>query len=119
MKKTIIAGGREFNDKGFLEDKILELFPDTDILEVVCGEARGADALGKAFALSIGQPVTSFPAKWDELGTRAGPLRNIEMAEYADCLIAFWDGKSRGTKHMIDRALSNGLEVHVYRYGEE
>ena len=57
-----------------------------------------------------------FPADWDKYGKRAGYLRNVQMAEYADALLAFWDGESRGTKNMIDEALSRGLKVGVKRY---
>jgi hypothetical protein len=57
-----------------------------------------------------------FKADWDKHGKAAGPIRNQQMAQEADGLIAFWDGKSRGTKDMIQKALNYGLETHVYRY---
>ena len=56
------------------------------------------------------------PADWNRLGRAAGPIRNEEMAEVSDALIAFWDGKSRGTKSMIEIARRKGLQVAVVRY---
>ena len=57
-----------------------------------------------------------FPADWEHHGKAAGPIRNAEMAEVADALIAFWDGQSRGTKSMIDLAKRKGLQVAVVRF---
>lgn len=60
--------------------------------------------------------LTIFKADWDKHGKAAGFKRNTEMAKYADALIAFWDGKSKGTKHMIDTAKSHNLKVRVIAY---
>ena len=57
-----------------------------------------------------------YPADWERHGRAAGPIRNEEMAEVSDALIAFWDGKSRGTKSMIEIAMRKGLQVAVVRY---
>lgn len=115
MVKVIVAGGRDFNDFEFLESSMLNLYPDLD-LEVVGGEAKGADSLGKQFAYKHKLKYHSFPADWKNLGRKAGTLRNIQMGDFADRLVAFWDGESRGTKHMIDYATSKGLEVVVLKY---
>lgn len=85
-----------------------------EITEVVCGGARGVDALGRSYAYSMKIPVKLFPANWEEHGKSAGPIRNTLMADYADALIAIWDGKSRGTGDMINKAKSKGLKVYVY-----
>ena len=77
----------------------------------------GSDGGGERFAHDFSLPVTRFPANWDAHGKRAGFLRNQEMAEHADALIALWDGHSRGTKSMIDIATKKGLAVHVHRVG--
>jgi hypothetical protein len=88
-------------------------------IEVICGEANGADRLGKQFAKSEGYRVKSFHADWDTHGKSAGPIRNKDMGMYVGAdglLIAFWDGKSRGTKNMIDTAISIDMIVRVIRY---
>ena len=64
-------------------------------------------------------PITVFPADWDKFGKSAGYKRNVQMAEYAGSgamLIAFWDGKSSGTKNMIENATKLGLKVHIINY---
>ena len=70
---------------------------------VISGGARGADAAGEMWAYVNNIPVEVFPADWDTHGKKAGILRNAEMAKHADALIALWDGKSRGTRDMIER----------------
>lgn len=86
------------------------------ITTVISGGARGADAHGEALAVYLDVPCERYPADWDKHGRRAGLIRNAEMAKIADALLAVWDGKSRGTLHMINQARKRGLRVHVYRY---
>jgi predicted Rossmann fold nucleotide-binding protein DprA/Smf involved in DNA uptake len=112
--KTIVAGTRTFNDYEFLKDMLARF----DITEVVSGGARGADALGERWAKERGLPLHRFPADWNRYGKAAGPRRNRLMAENAQALVAFWDGESRGTKHMIDVATELGLEVVIVRIGD-
>lgn len=111
--KTIIAGGRNITKYSYVEDAVLQ--SGFDITEVVSGCARGADALGEMWANKHNIPLSMFPADWDNLGKKAGHVRNCQMGDYAEALIALWDGESRGTKHMIDYATKNGLEVFVYK----
>lgn len=120
MIKVIIAGTRDFNDYAFLK-KNLDYFlqginPNNEEIEIVSGNARGADKLGERYAKEHNLPVKLFPANWDKYGKRAGYLRNQEMANYSDVLIAFWDEKSKGTKHMIDIAKKQDLTVIVVGY---
>ena len=86
----------------------------------VCGKAKGADTLGEKFALKYGINIKYFPADWNKYGKSAGYKRNVEMAEYAKedngILVAFWDRKSKGTKHMIETAKHAGLKVFVLNY---
>ena len=120
MIKVIIAGTRDFNDYDFLKknvDYFLQgINPNNEEIEIVSGNARGADKLGERYAKEHNLPVKLFPANWDKYGKRAGYLRNQEMANYADVLIAFWDEKSKGTKHMIDIAKKQDLTVIVVGY---
>lgn len=97
--KVIIAGSRDINDYRLVEEAILE--SPFYVEEVVCGMARGVDLIGESWAIKTSTPVRKFYAKWNELGKMAGHVRNKEMADYADALIAVWDGKSSGTKNMI------------------
>lgn len=114
--KVIIAGGRDFKDYNRLKEVCDKILINQNKIEIVSGTAGGADTLGERYAQEKGYEVKKFPAKWDEYGKKAGYLRNQEMGEYADGLIAFWDGQSKGTKHMIDIANKNGLKVRVISY---
>jgi len=114
--KVIIAGGRDFKDYNKLKDSCDKILINQNNIEIVSGTANGADILGERYAQEKGYEVKKFPAKWDEYGKKAGYMRNQEMGEYADGLIAFWDGKSKGTKHMIDIATNKGLKVRVISY---
>ena len=114
--RVIIAGGRDFNDFRKLTEVCMHMLQNKKNVEIVSGTANGADKLGEKFAKFIGYPVKEFPANWDVLGKSAGYIRNKEMAEYADALIAFWDKSSKGTKHMIDLANKMNLKVKICYY---
>lgn len=100
--KTIIAGTRDFDDKVGLFKKLDEYLTKNSITEIVSGGAQGADLFGEQYGELNGIPVKVFPADWTKHGKAAGPIRNRQMAEYADALIVVWDGNSKGTKNMID-----------------
>ena len=116
--KVIIAGGRDFRDSEVLFERCDYFLSSTDkkSIEIVSGTCKGADRLGEAYGVLRKMKVTQFPADWDQHGKSAGYIRNKEMAEYADALIAFWDGKSKGTKHMITLAKKAKLKVRVVEY---
>jgi len=114
--KVIIAGGRDFSDFSLLNEKCEVILKDESDIEIVSGAARGADKMGEQYASLKGFGIKRFPAEWDKYGKSAGYKRNEQMAQYADTLIAFWDGSSKGTKHMIDLANRNKLKVHVVNY---
>jgi YspA, cpYpsA-related SLOG family len=114
--KVIVAGTRKFNDYPLLCRKCDYYLQDQNEIEIVSGCATGADKLGEKYAKERGFKVKQFPADWAGLGKKAGYERNKQMAEYAECLLVFWDGASLGTKHMIDLARQNGLEVRIIQY---
>ena len=101
--KVIIAGSRSITDPQIVHDAIWA--SRFTITEVVCGYARGVDMIGLRWAKATGTPYKVFPAMWfDKDGGRdmqAGFKRNERMADYADALIAVWDGFSGGTRHMM------------------
>jgi hypothetical protein len=111
--KVIIAGGRDYHNYDTLLEAIQECqFP---IATVVSGGAKGVDALGEQYASNMNLPLNVYHADWERNGRAAGPIRNRKMAENADALIAIWDGKSKGTKNMIETATKLGLLVYVKR----
>jgi hypothetical protein len=117
--KVIIAGTRKFADYTLLCsscDRLLSQKGLTHDIIIVSGTARGADKLGERYAKERGYNVELFPADWENKGRAAGYIRNADMANNADALIAFWDGTSHGTAHMIDIARKKNLPVRVIRY---
>lgn len=114
--KTIIAGSRGFTNYQFLQTECDRILSSEEEVEIVSGGAKGADKMGEHYAKQKDFALTVFPADWDKFGKSAGYIRNKQMAQYADTLIAFWDGESRGTKHMIDLAEEMGLTVHIIKY---
>lgn len=117
--KVIIAGTRSFDDYSLLCsfcDKCLSRKGLTHDIIVVSGTARGADRLGERYAHERGYEIKRFPADWRNNGKAAGIIRNTDMANYADALIAFWDGQSKGTLNMIETAKRKGLSVRIYNY---
>lgn len=120
MFRVIIAGSRHFNDYRLLRDfadKLLESKRAAgERIVIVSGHCYGADLLGERYARERGYQVEVYEAQWSQYGPGAGPLRNRQMAAAADALIAFWDGKSRGTLNMINEARGHGLAVRVKQY---
>ena len=117
--KIIIAGGRDFMDYNLLKEKTNKILQEKKVthkIVIISGCARGADTLGLRYASENAFDVEEYPADWNKYGKKAGYVRNVEMAENADALIAFWDGKSKGTKHMIDMATERNLPIRVIRY---
>lgn len=110
---VIIAGGRDYHNYETLLEAIEEA--QFEITTVVSGGAKGVDALGEQYAEEQDLNLKIFRADWETHGRAAGPIRNRKMAENADALIAVWDGKSRGTKNMIETAQKLGLLVYVKR----
>lgn len=110
--KLIIAGGRDHR----LSDGELSRL-DKEIKEIVSlvisGGATGVDSDGEAWAKSRGLPVQVIKARWTELGKKAGPIRNEEMARQADAVVLFPGGK--GTASMYRLAKRYGLEIYDWR----
>lgn len=107
-----------FSDYELLKEKCdyyLQNQQPEDIV-IVSGHASGADALGEKYAQERGFQLETYPADWKAHGRAAGPIRNAKMACVAHALIAFLDGKSRGTKNMIDTVRKHNLQVAVVRY---
>lgn len=117
--KVLVAGSRSFKDY----DLLTKVLYEWHIEEIVSGEANGADKLGSKYGFENGIKVTPFIPDWKGLGNRAGYERNVLMANYLDkdedIAIIFWDGKSNGSKHMIDICNKKGIEVKVYIFEVE
>ena len=112
--KVIIAGSRSFNDYDILCKVCDHLLKNQREVTIISGTAKGADQLGERYAKERNLSVIKFPADWGTHGKKAGYLRNKEMSNNSDALIAFWDLRSPGTKSMIELAREKGLKVKVH-----
>lgn len=116
--KLIVAGTRTFDNEDLLYsqlDYIRASNPDKELI-ILSGTAKGADALGEKYAEDNKLQVIRFYPDWDNHGKAAGPIRNGEMAKVATHCIVFWDGKSKGTYSMIERARFYKLKLHIVEY---
>ncbi|MGB0925515.1 MAG: SLOG family protein [Minisyncoccia bacterium] len=104
--KIIIAGSRTFTDTdAFVQafKKLYDLPKFPIITEFIVGGANGADTIGENFAKLTNTLYTKFLPNWDKYGSpRAAHKRNWQMANAGNILVAFWDGKSKGTEHMLN-----------------
>lgn len=111
--KVIVAGGRDFNNYSFVEKKLNELLTPVENVTIISGGAKGVDALGERYATEHNLPIERYPADWDTHSKGAGLIRNAQMVEVGDKLIAFWNGESLGTKNVVETATKKGLDVTV------
>ena len=102
--KIAIIGSRSFQDYGLLIKTMASYTPST----IVSGGAKGADTLAERYAGEIGVDCNIFKPDWKRYGRAAGPKRNKQIVEASDLIIAFWNGKSRGTFSTI--SLKNSLK---------
>jgi len=113
---VIVAGGRDFHNYALLKEKLDKLLSNKQHVVIISGNAKGADALGEKYGKEHNCVVAYYPALWNQHGRMAGFIRNEEMAKVADACVCFWDGKSTGTKHMIETAENMKLSLRVIKY---
>jgi len=113
--KLAVVGSRSFNDYEFLK-KILQFHP---CKKIISGGARGADTLADRYATENNITMQEFLPNWNVYGKSAGFLRNKQIVESCDELVAFFDGESPGTKYSITLAKDAGKPVYIYWPPEE
>lgn len=132
MKKVIVAGSRTFHEYETVQSTLSAMFEEPVI--IVSGGANGPDTMGAKWAAEVGYPIEKHPAHWMNLdvpgckirynahgpyNANAGMNRNKRMLESVQAnpdggmVVAFWNGRSKGTKNMIEIAQKAGIEVHI------
>ena len=109
MMKVAVIGSRNLSVPN------LEKYLPAETDEIVSGGAKGVDTSARNYARSHGIKLTEFLPEYDKYGNRAPLVRNIQIIEYADIVLAFWDGQSHGTKFVIDNCRKMGVEVKIYK----
>ncbi len=109
--KLAVIGSRTFNDYDLVKSTLDNHKPSV----IISGGAKGADSLAKRYAIQNNIELIEIIPDWDKYGRAAGPIRNKEIVNQAEKVIAFWDGKSKGTKSAIDYANKCNKEVVIIR----
>lgn len=110
--RVIVCGSRNWRNRLMISNRLAKL-PGEDTI-VVHGNAKGADRIAHDEANKLGLLTEPHPADWQRYRNRAGIIRNEEMAALgADLCIAFWDGSSNGTAHMMAAADAHGIPVEI------
>lgn len=114
--RVIVCGSRRNVELRQVYRRLDDIHASTPITTIVHGASQGgADNLAESWARATGVPVERYPAAWRKLGSRAGPVRNAEMAASgADLCVAFWNGESPGTLDMVRQALKRDVPVQLW-----
>lgn len=119
MDYVVVFGSRSFTDEVKMAEVIDNLYNSGWIepeVAWISGMARGADITAANLLKRANQTLYEMPADWDRYGRSAGYRRNVDMATSSTKGICFWDGESRGTKHMLNTLGLMGKPVHLVRY---
>ena len=108
-----VVGCRDFTDYWYLKYKLDFIFQTHNTNKILSGGAQGTDSLACTYAQEHGYEFVEYPADWQQYGKKAGPIRNEQLVGDSDFVVAFWDGKSRGTKNSIDIAKRLNKRVYV------
>ena len=111
--KIAIVGSRGFKDKEFIENMIPEILRTSKYI-LISGGAEGVDSWAENMATWLGCKSIIFKPDWNKYGKRAGAIRNQQIVDEADKVIAFWDGTSKGTKITIDMAIKANKPLDIY-----
>lgn len=116
--KLAVIGSRDFDNYTLLKETLDKIISEHEVTTIVSRGARGADKLSELYAMEKGINIKVFPALWDKYGKQAGYKRNWLIVDYSDKIVAFWDGKSKGTQHSLNIAEKMGKEVVLIKYKE-
>lgn len=115
--RIAVIGSRGFNDEKLLDEVLKEYLPEITL--IVSGGAKGADKFGEKWAIKNKIPTLIFLPDWNKFGNSAGYRRNIDIILNCDLAIAFWDGKSKGTKSSIDLCTQHDKPCKIIKYEEQ
>ena len=117
--RLAVVGSRTFTDYELLKNTLDDFVESHIITEIISGGAKGADTLAKKYAKENGFPTNIILPNWEKFGKSAGFIRNEQIVQECTYLMAFWDGKSKGTKHSIDLAKKHKKAYIVWQFKGE
>lgn len=115
--KVGVVGSRTYKNYEEMKKVLDDFNSEFPIEEIFSGGAKGADSLAEKYARERFIPTTIFFPQWEKYGKAAGPIRNRKIVEASECIFAFWDGKSRGTKNTIEicRDLKKPVNLTLFK----
>lgn len=114
LVNVAFVGSREFKFLPLVFQTMKRVGP----CRVISGGARGVDRAAESAADALGYPTNIMKADWNKYGKSAGPKRNYEMVQAADVAMVFWDGKSRGTRDFINKAIAKEIPMVVFEHAD-
>lgn len=114
--KLAIIGSRTFTDSELAWNTYKNLPFLDQVTQIVSGGAKGADSIAELLAKWSGKEMIVYYPDWDKYGKQAGFIRNRLVINDSDCVLAFWDLKSKGTLNSIQLATKKGIPVHIKRF---
>lgn len=121
--KWVITGSRHITNLSKIHlylDELLKKYGKPEVF--IHGDCVGVDIIGGHWANINDIPVEKYPAEWSKYGKKAGPIRNQHMASLVseqDLCIGIWNGKSRGTQHMLMTCESKGVPIELLKIEDE
>ena len=110
-RRVAVIGSRRFPNPEVIVAYVSNLPADTIL---VSGGAEGTDTIAEQAARARSLSVEIYAADWERLGRKAGPIRNQQIVEASDLVVAFWDGGELGTLNTVMRAVEAKREVRVF-----
>ena len=117
--RVAIVGSRKFYDFYHVVKVMRDFRKEHEVEAIISGKAFGADFLGEMYARSRGINFIGHQANWELHGRSAGMIRNLDIVEDSDEVIAFWDGKSKGTQNTISVTQDKGKKVHIHTFDQD
>lgn len=123
MFYCLVVGSRTITDYNYIKETLDYFLQNKSEITIVSGGARGVDSLAERYAKERNYGLKIFPADWDRYGKQAGYIRNDEMHKYISQfsdrgIVAFWDGKSKGTAHNFGLATKYDTPIKIVRMEE-
>ena len=120
MFYCLVVGSRTITDYNYIKETLDYFLQNKSEITIISGGARGVDSLAERYAKEHNYELKIFPADWDKYGKRAGYIRNDEMHKYISQfsdkgIVAFWDGKSKGTAQNFGLATKYDNPIKVVR----
>ena len=118
MERIVIGGYRNFNNYEIFKDFVDLCIRDKSEITILSGHCKGTDLMAERYAKEKGLVLEIYPADWKKYGKAAGPIRNKQMVENADTVIAFVSETASGTKNLIENAKKLNKELFIKNIGE-